>query len=96
MPELDEKPAGFQEAVFTKLFEKAQLAAFNPAEQRQYEDSLKYYRDLKNVTDTAREEGREEQLREAVRTLQANGFAVEAVAAGLTLSVETVRRLLGP
>ena len=34
---------GFQEAVFTKLFEKAQLAAFNPAEQRQYEDSLKYY-----------------------------------------------------
>lgn len=52
------------------------------------------------MTDTAREEGREEgreeQLRETVRTLQANGFAVEAVAAGLNLSVETVRRLLGP
>lgn len=99
LPELEEKPAGLQEAVFTKLFEKAQLAAFNPAEQRQYEDSLKYYRDLKNVTDTAREEGRmegkEEQLRETVRTLRANGFAVEAIAAGLNLPGEAVRRLLG-
>lgn len=38
----------------------AQIACFNPAERQAYEDSLKYYRDLKNVMDTAREEGWEE------------------------------------
>lgn len=28
-----------------------------PTERQAYEDSLKYYRDLKNVTNTAREQG---------------------------------------
>lgn len=58
--ELQEIPPVLHEAVFLKLFEAAQIACFNPAERQAYEDSLKYYRDLKNVTDTAWEEGREE------------------------------------
>ncbi|MDQ5769710.1 Rpn family recombination-promoting nuclease/putative transposase [Thiothrix subterranea] len=58
--ELQEIPPVLQGAVFLKLFEAAQIACFNPAERQAYEDSLKYYRDLKNVTDTAREEGWEE------------------------------------
>jgi len=58
--ELQEIPPALQGRVFRKLFEAAQIACFNPAERQAYEDSLKYYRDLKNVTDTAREEGWEE------------------------------------
>jgi len=58
--ELDEIPPRLREKVFLSLFEKARIARFRPEELQAYESSLKYYRDLKNVIDTAREEGREE------------------------------------
>lgn len=45
---------------FKKLFEAAEIANFSLEERQAYEDSLKYYRDLKNVVDTSREEGIEE------------------------------------
>ena len=47
-----------------KLFSVAELANFNRDEQRAYQDSLKYYRDVKNAMDTMFEEGREEGLQE--------------------------------
>ena len=58
--ELDEIPPRLREKVFLSLFEKASIARFQPEERQAYESSLKYYRDLKNVIDTARDEGREE------------------------------------
>ncbi|MCB0514443.1 MAG: PD-(D/E)XK nuclease family transposase [Chitinophagales bacterium] len=42
---------------FKKLFEAAEIAKFSPMEREAYEESLKYYRDLKNVVDTSKEEG---------------------------------------
>ena len=58
--ELNDRPAALQERVFNRLFEVAEIAQFSRAEQEGYENSLKYYRDMKNVVDTSREEGREE------------------------------------
>ena len=46
-----------QEKVFEKLFKAAEIAKFNRTELAQYEQSLKYYRDLKNVIDTSFGEG---------------------------------------
>ena len=46
--------------IFTKLFDAAAIARFSPTELREYEDSLKVYRDIKNSLDTAKEEGRAE------------------------------------
>lgn len=60
LSELDDIPPVLQEAIFLQLFEAAKIAKFTPVERQVYEDSLKYYRDLKNVTDTARDEGFEE------------------------------------
>lgn len=57
---LDKVPDKLREKIFEKLFETAEIAKFTPDQVRTYEDSLKYYRDLKNSLDTAREEGREE------------------------------------
>lgn len=54
---LDRVPDKLRERIFEKLFETAEIAKFTPAQVRSYEDSLKYYRDLKNSLDTAREEG---------------------------------------
>ena len=46
--------------IFTKLFDAAAIARFSPTELREYEDSLKAYRDIKNSLDTAKKEGRAE------------------------------------
>ena len=46
--------------IFTKRFDAAAIARFSPTELREYEDSLKAYRDIKNSLDTAKEEGRAE------------------------------------
>ncbi len=48
----------FKETVFEQLFERAEIAKFSPEEAKEYEDSLKNYRDIKNSIDTAREEER--------------------------------------
>ena len=57
---LDNRPAALCEKIFSKLFAAASVARFTPTELREYEDSLKAYRDIKNSLDTAKEEGREE------------------------------------
>lgn len=62
LPNLQERPVKLQERVFEKLFSIAEVAKFTPSERDAYEDSLKYYRDLKNSLDTAREEGLAEGL----------------------------------
>jgi predicted transposase/invertase (TIGR01784 family) len=57
LPYLDSKPKALQEKVFDQLFAVAEIAKFTPDEMNAYEQSLKYYRDLKNVIDTAIMEG---------------------------------------
>ena len=57
LPYLQNRPQALQERIFQKLFEAAEIAKFSADEKNNYESSLKYYRDLKNVVDTSREEG---------------------------------------
>lgn len=57
---LQRRPQALQEKVFQKLFNAAEIAQFDKKELLAYQDSLKYYRDLKNSLDTARAEGRAE------------------------------------
>ena len=68
---LMERPVALQERVFTRLFEQAEISRFTPDETRIYEESLKHYRDMRNVVNSAerrgREEGREEGRREGHR-----------------------------
>ena len=54
---LDRIPDKLRESIFEKLFMAAEIAKFSKKEHQHYEDSLKYYRDLKNSLDTAKEEG---------------------------------------
>ena len=79
---LDKRPAALKEKVFTKLFEEAEIAKFTSKELKEYEDSLKAYRDVKNSIDTALEKGREEGMAKGM----AKGMEKEKIA--------TARRLL--
>jgi predicted transposase/invertase (TIGR01784 family) len=57
LSELQDRPQQLQDRIFQKLFEAAEIAKFTIEEREAYEESLKYYRDIKNVVDTSREEG---------------------------------------
>ena len=72
---LMECPAALQERVFTRLFEQAEIARFTPDESRIYEESLKHYRDLRNVINSAERRGREEGREEGRAEGRAEGIA---------------------
>ena len=57
---LNNRPSSLREKIFSRLFDAAAIARFTPRELREYEDSLKAYRDIKNSLDTAEAKGREE------------------------------------
>ena len=57
---LDKMPSRIQGKIFEKLFGEAELAKLKPKDMMAYEESLKVYRDLKAVTDTAYEDGYKE------------------------------------
>lgn len=64
---LDKRPNALKEKIFTKLFKEAEIAKFNPTELREYEDSLKAYRDIKNSIDTALAEGIKKGLEDGIK-----------------------------
>jgi len=64
---LDRVPDKLREQIFDKLFEIAEIAKFTPLQVQSYKDSLKYYRDLKNSLDTAKEEGKIEVAKEMLK-----------------------------
>ena len=72
---LDNRPAALREKIFSKLFAAASVARFTPTELREYEDSLKAYRDIKNSLDTAKEQGREEGMEEGLAKGREEGRA---------------------
>ena len=71
---LMKRPATLQERIFTRLFEQAEIARYTPAERQDYEDSLKVYRDMKNVLDTAELRGREKGRKEGRREGRKEGI----------------------
>ena len=87
---LDERPAALKEKVFTKLFEEAEIAKFTPTELKEYEDSLKAYRDIKNSIDTALEKGREEGRAES-KNLKVIQIAKKMLAAGM--DIDTIKNM---
>lgn len=57
-------PSIFSDEIFAKAFEKAELASFGQEEMDKYESSLKTYRDLYAVIDSAFIEGKTEGIEE--------------------------------
>jgi uncharacterized protein YerC len=86
---LDRVPDKLREQIFDKLFETAEIARFTPDQIRSYEDSLKYYRDLKNSLDTAKEEGK---IEVALEMLKANE-SIDKIIRFTGLSKSQIERL---
>lgn len=105
LSKLRKPPIQLQEQIFNRVFEVAEIAKFSSSEQKAYEDSLKYYRDIKNVVDTAKEEGWEEGREEGweegwkqrnieiARQMKRENFPIEQITRITKLSAIEIERL---
>ncbi|MDR3328275.1 MAG: Rpn family recombination-promoting nuclease/putative transposase [Prevotellaceae bacterium] len=97
LPLLTSRPTRLQERVFEHVFTTAEIAKFTPTEQMAYDESLKNYRDLKNVIDTAVQEAKAEGKAEGIIEGKAEGIIegkeegiIEGIAIGERKGIEKV------
>lgn len=86
-------PSMFHDEIFLQAFEKAEIARFRQEDVIIYENSLKTYRDLKNVIDTAFDEGKTERTLEIAKALKASGVPVEVIMQTTELSAADIQKL---
>ncbi|MGD2089756.1 MAG: Rpn family recombination-promoting nuclease/putative transposase [Candidatus Aminicenantes bacterium] len=98
-------PGILKEDVFLKGFEIAEIANFDEKELAEYEESLKYYRDLKGVIDTSFEEGEkvgyekgekvgyDKKARGIAKTMKKEGEPIEKISRYTGLSKEEIEKL---
>ena len=90
LPQLLNYPFAFQNKLFEKLFKVAEIARFSPRQKSAYEDSLKVYRDLKNVIDTAFDEGKIEGKTIVAKLMKAAGEPIEKIMTFTGLTSEEI------
>ena len=90
---LDRQPEYLQTAVFNRLFAEAEIAKFTRAELREYEDSLKAYRDIKNSLDSAEEKGERKKAIEIAKNLLEMGMSIDNIMKATGLSQEEIAKL---
>ncbi|MCI5132095.1 MAG: hypothetical protein D3904_11375, partial [Candidatus Electrothrix sp. EH2] len=99
---LQEHPEELEAGIFKRLIEIAEIACYNEAEQRDYQESLKDYWDLKSAIDTYYEEGRaagkaegqQERTQEIVLNGLKQGVDIPTIAALTGLSESEVVRIM--
>jgi predicted transposase/invertase (TIGR01784 family) len=94
--DLDEVPAKLQKVLFEKVFNIAEVSNYTPKDRKQYEESLKEYRDYYNTIATAEKEAREEgwqEGREEGREEEKVGVAEKAIIEGFDDQV--IQKLTG-
>jgi predicted transposase/invertase (TIGR01784 family) len=86
-------PTIFSDEIFMQAFEKAELAKFGQAELDSYENSLKNYRDLKGVIDSAFSDGKMEGKMEVAKQLKDNGVNIEIIIKSTGLTKKEIEKL---
>jgi predicted transposase/invertase (TIGR01784 family) len=94
LPNLHKRPTKLQEKIFERLFETAEIAKFSAEEKEQYEDSLKTYRDLKNVIDTSYGDGEiAEKTRGITNAVKQGKLTIDEIAEIFSTTVEYIRQV---
>ncbi len=81
------------EVVFEQAFEKAELAKLNESESYSYESSLKVYRDLKAVIDTADMNGEMRGIAKVAKSLREAGVDLAIIVKTTGLTEEQINSL---
>ena len=94
---LDRHPRYLQTEVFSRLFKQAEIAGFTRTELREYEDSLKAFRDMKNSLDNAEEKGiakgKKNKAIEIAKNLLEMKMPFETIMKATGLSMEEIVKL---
>ena len=90
---LMERPRALQEKVFQHLFEAAEIAKFDKKERYEYEESLKAFRDLFSVIETAELKGERRGLLIAAGNFKQMGLPIADIMRATGLSEEEVQQL---
>jgi predicted transposase/invertase (TIGR01784 family) len=77
LSELDSIPEELKQDIFERFFQAAEVGKLPPGEKQRYEQSLKYYRDLNNVIDTAFDEGEQKGIEKGLEQGIEQGAALE-------------------
>jgi len=97
LPNFNEIPNILKESVFIKGFEKAEISNYNEDELRRYEESLKVYRDLKGVIDTAFDDGKVQGeklgIKKTAKNMKDLGVSIEIISKSTGLSIEDINKL---
>lgn len=93
LSEFEMIPNELNENVFKQFFERAKIANFSPDEYKSYENSLKYYRDLKNSLDTAHEEGMIKERFIIANNLKSLGLSIEMIQQATGLTADEIAKL---
>lgn len=86
-------PAIFADEIFIKAFEKAELSKFGQTELDSYENSLKIYRDLKGVIETAFDEGKIEGVLKVARAMKQKGIPKDDISELTGLTEDDINNL---
>ena len=81
------------EDMFTRLFEQAEIAKFNPEELRSYEDSMNAYRDIVNAIKSAEKKKYAEGRAEVAKKLLAMGLPLQSIVEAMGLSADEIQSL---
>ena len=98
LQKLQDRPKALQERVFKKIFEVAEIAGFTEEEREEYEESLKAYRDIKNVVDTAKAEGKIEgkieEKEEVIERCMEENMLPETISKIVNLPTLEIRKIM--
>jgi predicted transposase/invertase (TIGR01784 family) len=86
-------PDIFKDEIFKQAFEIAEISKYTDEERIDYEDSLKTYRDLKNVIDTAFDDGIINGLSKVAIKLKLRGTPIKDIADLTGLSESEIYKL---
>jgi len=105
LEDLTKRPEKLQEKIFAKLFEQAEIANYSEQEYTEYEHSLKVYRDLNNVIETAESKGEKrgeargiakgeiKKAKEIARSLLEEDLPIELIMKATKLSKKEIEQL---
>ena len=86
-------PEIFSDAIFVQAFEKAEIAKYSEAERNIYEESLKTYRDLKGVIDTAFDDGIISGISKVAKRMKDDGEPIDKIIRFTGLTKEIIDNL---
>jgi len=91
--ELEAVPNRLQKILFEKVFNLAEVNNFSSQDRKQYEESLKEYRDYYNTIETAEKKAKQEEKINIAKNLLKNKVDFQTISSSTGLSIEQIEEI---